>query len=183
VEYHDREWGVANFDERHLFEMLILEGAQAGLAWITILRKRESYRAAFDGFDPERIARYDARQTARLLGDPGIVRNRAKVAAAVGNAKAYLALRDVGGSLAALALDAVGGTPRRNAVRSMAEVPARTAEADALAKRLARLGFKFVGSTIVYAWMQAVGVVDDHLVSCFRKRELDRARRAARRGR
>jgi DNA-3-methyladenine glycosylase I len=169
VAYHDGEWGRLNLDERHLFEMLILEGAQAGLAWITILRKREGYRAAFDGFDPERIARYDGRKTAKLLADSGIVRNRAKVAAAVGNARAYLALREAGGSLGALALEAVGGAPRRNAPRAMAEVPARTAESDALSKRLAKLGFKFVGSTIVYAWMQATGVVDDHLVGCFRK--------------
>jgi len=169
VAYHDEEWGRPNLDERHLFEMLILEGAQAGLAWITILRKREGYRAAFDGFDPERIARYDGRKTAKLLADPGIVRNRAKVAAAIGNAKAYLELREAGGSLAALALEAVGGAPRRNSPRSMADVPARTPESDALSKRLAKLGFKFVGSTIVYAWMQATGVVDDHLAGCFRK--------------
>jgi DNA-3-methyladenine glycosylase I len=169
VAYHDEEWGRPNLDERHLFEMLILEGAQAGLAWITILRKRDGYRAAFDGFDPERIARYDARKTAKLLADPGIVRNRAKVAAAIGNAKAYLELREAGGSLAALALEAVGGAPRRNSPRSMADVPARTPESDALSKRLAKLGFKFVGSTIVYAWMQATGVVDDHLVGCIRK--------------
>jgi DNA-3-methyladenine glycosylase I len=169
VAYHDEEWGRPNLDERHLFEMLLLEGAQAGLAWITILRKREGYRAAFDGFDPERIARYDARKTAKLLADPGIVRNRAKVAATIGNARAYLALREAGGSLAALALEAVGGAPRRNAPRTMAEVPARTPASDALSKRLAGLGFKFVGSTIVYAWMQATGVVDDHLVDCFRK--------------
>ena len=177
VDYHDREWGTPNLDERHLFEMLILEGAQAGLAWITILRKRESYRAAFDGFDPERIARYDARKTAKLLADPGIVRNRLKVAAAIGNAKAYLALCEAGGSLGALALEAIGGAPRRNAPRTMAEVPARTAESDALSKRLAKLGFKFVGSTIVYAWMQATGIVDDHLVGCFRKREASGGRR------
>lgn len=169
VAYHDDEWGRPNFDERHLFEMLILEGAQAGLAWITILRKRQSYRAAFDGFDPERIARYDARRKTRLLADPGIVRNRLKIDATIGNARAYLRLREAGESLAALALDAVGGAPRRNAPRTMAAVPARTAESDALSKRLAKLGFKFVGSTIVYAWMQATGVVDDHLVGCFRK--------------
>jgi DNA-3-methyladenine glycosylase I len=175
--YHDEEWGVPSYDERHLFEMLILEGAQAGLAWITILRKRESYRAAFDGFDPERIARYDARKTAKLLADPGIVRNRLKVAAAIGNAKAYLALREAGGSLGALALEAVGGAPRHNAPLTMAEVPARRAESDALSKRLAKLGFKFVGSTIVYAWMQATGIVDDHLVDCFRKREDSGGRR------
>lgn len=179
VEYHDREWGTPNFDERHLFEMLILEGAQAGLAWITILRKREGYRRAFDGFDPERIARYTARKKVKLLADPGIVRNRAKIDAAVGNARAYLALREGGRSLSQLALDSVGGAPRRNSFRSMRELPAKTTESDALSKELKRLGFKFVGSTIVYAWMQAVGLVDDHLVGCFRKRDLDRARAGA----
>ena len=169
VAYHDEEWGTPSADERHLFAMLLLEGAQAGLAWITILRKREGYRRAFDGFDPERIARYGEAKVAALLADPGIVRNRAKVAAAIGNARAYLALREGGGSLGALARDAVGGAPRRNAWRTMAEIPARTAESDALSRELKRRGFKFVGSTIVYAWMQAVGVVDDHLLSCFRR--------------
>lgn len=169
VAYHDEEWGTPSEDERHLFAMLLLEGAQAGLAWITILRKREGYRRAFDGFDPERIARYGEAKVAALLADPGIVRNRAKVAAAIGNARAYLALREAGGSLGALARDAVGGAPRRNAWRTMAEVPARTPESDALSRELKRRGFKFVGSTIVYAWMQAVGVVDDHLLSCFRR--------------
>jgi len=169
VAYHDEEWGTPSEDERHLFAMLLLEGAQAGLAWITILRKREGYRRAFDGFDPERIARYGEAKVAELLADPGIVRNRAKVAAAIGNARAYLALREAGGSLGALAWDAVGGAPRRNSWRTMAEVPARTPESDALSRELKRRGFKFVGSTIVYAWMQAVGVVDDHLLSCFRR--------------
>jgi DNA-3-methyladenine glycosylase I len=182
VEYHDREWGTPSFDERYLFEMLILEGAQAGLAWITILRKREGYRRALDGFDPAKIARYDERRKVRLLADAGIVRNRAKVDAAVVNARAYLELRERGGSLAALALDAVGGAPRRNAPRAMRDVPAKTAASDALSTELRHRGFKFVGSTIVYAWMQAVGVVDDHLVGCFRKRELDRLRRATRPG-
>jgi len=183
VDYHDREWGTPNFDERHLFEMLLLEGAQAGLAWITILKKREGYRRAFDGFDPERIALYTARKKAKLLADAGIVRNRAKIDAAVGNARAYLELREAGSSLATLALDAVGGALRRNAPQAMRDLPASTAESDALAKELKRLGFKFVGSTIVYAWMQAVGLVDDHLVGCFRKRELDRERTAARKRR
>lgn len=178
VDYHDREWGVTNLDERHLFEMLILEGAQAGLAWITILRKRDGYRAAFDGFDPERVARYDARKVAKLLADPGIVRNRLKVAAAIGNARAYLELREGGGSLGALALEAVGGAPLCNERRTMAEVPPRTEASDLLSKQLARRGFKFVGSTIVYAWMQATGVVNDHLVDCFRWQELAPKRRA-----
>ena len=169
VAYHDEEWGTPSEDERHLFEMLLLEGAQAGLAWITILRKREGYRRAFDGFDPEQIARYGEAKVAALLADPGIVRNRAKIAAAIGNARAYLLLREAGGSLRELAWDAAGGAPRRNAWRTMAEVPARTPESDALSRELQRRGFKFVGSTIVYAWMQAVGVVDDHLLDCFRR--------------
>ncbi|HPK66056.1 MAG TPA: DNA-3-methyladenine glycosylase I [Thermoanaerobaculia bacterium] len=167
--YHDEEWGTPSRDERHLFEMLLLEGAQAGLAWITILRKREGYRRAFDGFDPERIARYDEAKVAALLADPGIVRNRAKVTAAIANARAYLALREGGGTLLALAREAVGELPRRNAWRTMAEVPAATPESAALSRELRRRGFRFVGPTIVYAWMQAVGVVDDHLLSCFRR--------------
>jgi len=172
VDYHDEEWGVPSRDERHLFEMLLLEGAQAGLSWLTVLRKREGYRRAFDGFDPERIARYGERKCAALLADPGIVRNRAKVAATIGNARAYLALRESGGTLASLADEAMGERPRRSEFRALAEIPPRTAESDALSKRLLGLGFKFVGSTIVYAWMQATGVVDDHLVDCFRKREV-----------
>jgi len=172
VAYHDEEWGVPSRDERHLFEMLLLEGAQAGLSWLTVLRKRESYRRAFDDFDAQRIARYGERKIAALLADPGIVRNRAKVAAAIGNARAYLELRESGGSLAGLADEAMGDRRRRSAFRSLAEIPPRTAESDALSKRLLGLGFKFVGSTIVYAWMQAVGTVDDHLVGCFRKRQV-----------
>jgi DNA-3-methyladenine glycosylase I len=172
VAYHDEEWGVPSRDERHLFEMLLLEGAQAGLSWITILRKREGYRRAFDGFDPQRLASFGERKVAALLADPGIVRNRAKVAAAIGNARAYLKLLESGGSLAGLADEAMGDRLRRSAFRALAEIPPRTAESDALSKRLLGLGFKFVGSTIVYAWMQAVGVVDDHLVGCFRKRQV-----------
>lgn len=173
--YHDREWGVPCFDERHLFEMLVLEGAQAGLSWITILRKRENYRRALDGFDPERIARYGAREVAALLADPGIVRNRLKIAATVGNARAYLALRASGRSLAEVVWEPYGGMPRTNRYHA-GEVPARTRESDRLAKELARLGFKFVGSTIVYAYLQAVGCVNDHLVDCFRWREVREAR-------
>jgi len=150
----------------------MLEGAQAGLSWSTILKKREGYRLAFDGFDPERIARYGERKVAALLADPGIVRNRLKVAAAIGNARAYLELRAAGRTLAEVVWAPYGGVPRQNAWRSMAEVPARTAESDALSKELARLGFKSVGSTIVYAYLQAIGAVDDHLRSCFRWREL-----------
>jgi DNA-3-methyladenine glycosylase I len=168
VAYHDMEWGVPSFDERHLFEMLLLEGAQAGLSWRTILHKREGYRSAFDGFDPESIARYGAREVARLLADPGIVRNRLKVAAAITNARAWLDLAAAGRGLAAVLWDPFDGVQRRNRWRAMAEVPARTPESDRISKQLARLGFKFVGSTIVYALLQAVGCVDDHLVACHR---------------
>lgn len=172
VAYHDEEWGVPSRDERHLFEMLLLEGAQAGLSWSTILKKREGYRRAFDGFDPEKIARYGARKVASLLADPGIVRNRLKVAAAIGNARAYLDLRAAGRGLADVVWAPFDGVPRQNRWRALAEVPARTPESDALSKELARLGFKFVGSTIVYAYLQAVGAVNDHLVGCFRWREV-----------
>jgi DNA-3-methyladenine glycosylase I len=172
VAYHDSEWGVPSHDERHLFEMLLLEGAQAGLSWSTILKKRESYRRAFDGFDPERIARYDERKVAALLADPGIVRNRAKVAAAIGNARAYLALRASGRTLEEIVWAPYRGRQKRNRFRTMKQVPATTPESDALSKQLAELGFKFVGSTIVYAFLQAVGCVNDHLVGCLRWREL-----------
>lgn len=168
VAYHDTEWGVPSYDERHLFEMLLLEGAQAGLSWRTILFKREGYRRVFDGFDPVKIARYGERKTAALLADPAIVRNRLKVAAAVTNARAYLALVASGRSLADLLWEPYGGVQRRNRFRTLAEVPARTPESDRISRELARLGFKFVGSTIVYALLQAVGCVDDHLVGCFR---------------
>jgi len=168
VAYHDTEWGVPSHDERHLFEMLLLEGAQAGLSWSTILKKRESYRRAFDGFDPERIARYGERKVAALLADPGIVRNRLKVAAAIGNARAYVELRERGRTLDEVIWAPFGGRQRVNRRRAMRDVPATTPESDALAKELGRLGFKFVGSTIVYAFLQAVGCVDDHLVACFR---------------
>ncbi len=183
VAYHDVEWGTPSRDERHLFEMLLLEGAQAGLSWATILGKRESYRRAFDGFDPEKIARYGKAKVTTLLADSGIVRNRLKVAAAIGNARAYLALRDAGRSLAEVVWAPYDGVPRRNAWKSMTEVPARTPESDALSKELARLGFKFVGSTIVYAYLQAIGAVNDHLVDCFRWRELGGGTSRARRRR
>ena len=166
--YHDGEWGVPSRDERHLFEMLILEGAQAGLSWLTILRKREGYRAAFDGFDPERIARYDDEKIACLLADPGIVRNRLKVNAAVTNARAWIALQERAESPATLLWSYVDGEPRRNGWRSLDEIPANTAESDAMSRDLKRLGFKFVGSTICYAFMQAVGMVNDHTLDCFR---------------
>lgn len=173
--YHDTEWGVPSFDERHLFEMLNLEGAQAGLSWLTILKKRENYRRAFDGFDPEIVARYDDAKVAALLADAGIVRNRLKVAAAIGNARAYLDLRDRGRTLGEVVWAPFAGRQRVNHFRTMKQVPATTPESDALARELARLGFKFVGSTIVYAYLQAVGAVDDHLVSCFRHSRLSAA--------
>jgi DNA-3-methyladenine glycosylase I len=174
VEYHDSEWGVPVRDERELFERLILEGAQAGLAWITILRKRDGYRRAFAGFDAQRIARYDEDDRARLMADAGIVRNRLKIDATIGNARALLALHERGGSLGDLLWDAVDGQPMVNHWRRLGDCPSSTPLSDQLSKELARLGFRFVGSTIVYAWMQSVGVVNDHLVDCFRHRELIR---------
>lgn len=166
--YHDEEWGVPSHDDRHLFEMLILEGAQAGLSWITILRRRESYRSAFDGFDPEAIARYGPEKTAALLADPGIIRNRAKVDAAVTNARAALALRESGESLDSFLWQFVGGSPRRNHWPSHSHLPAETAESKAMSKALKKRGFRFVGPTICYAFMQAVGMVNDHTTDCFR---------------
>ena len=170
--YHDQEWGVPQHDDRVLFEFLILEGAQAGLSWSTILEKRENYRRVFDRFDARKVARYDARRVAGLLADPGIVRNRLKVAGAVRNAKAFLAVQKEFGSFDRYVWGFVGGKPRRNAWRSMAEIPARTPESDALSKDLLKRGFTFVGPTICYAFMQAVGMVNDHLVTCFRHRQV-----------
>jgi DNA-3-methyladenine glycosylase I len=166
--YHDEQWGVPVCDERELFEMLVLEGAQAGLNWLTILRKREGYRRAFDGFDPEKVARYGAAQVARLLADPGIVRNRLKVESAVRNAKGVLALRGSHGGLAAFLWGFVDGRPRQNRWGSLAEIPARTAESDAMSKALRSLGFGFVGPTVCYAFMRAVGMVNDHTTDCYR---------------
>jgi DNA-3-methyladenine glycosylase I len=163
---------VPVYDERRLFEMLILEGAQAGLAWITILRKREGYRRAFDGFDPDKIARYDEARIQALLADPGIVRNRLKVQAAVGNARVLLDLRGRGESFSDLLWSQLDGVPRLNAWRTLAEVPATTPESDAMSRHLKSLGFKFVGSTVCYAFMQAVGMVNDHTTDCFRHAEL-----------
>ncbi len=177
VAYHDREWGVPSRDDRHLFEMLVLEGAQAGLAWITVLRKRESYRKAFSGFDPEKVARFGPRDVERLLADPGIVRNRLKVASAIGNAKAFLELREEAGSLSRWLWAFVDGRPLQNAFREMREVPARTPLAEQISKELLRRGFRFVGPTIVYAYMQAVGLVNDHLVGCPRHRACARLAR------
>jgi DNA-3-methyladenine glycosylase I len=166
--YHDEEWGVPSHDERHLFEMLVLEGAQAGLSWATILRKRENYRRAFDGFDPARVARFDARRRERLMADPGIVRNWLKIEAAVSNARAALEVRKEIGSFDFYVWEFVGGRPVINAWRSLGEIPAETPQSKAMSKDLKRQGFRFVGPTICYAFMQAVGMVNDHTVDCFR---------------
>ena len=168
IRYHDEEWGVPAHDDRRLFEFLILEGAQAGLSWETILNKRENYRAAFDQFDPARVAAYDRRKMQRLLKDPGIVRNRLKISSAVGNAKAFLRVAEQFGSFDRYIWRFVDGAPRVNSRKSPRQVPAKTAESDAMSKDLKARGFNFVGSTICYAFMQAVGMVNDHLVRCFR---------------
>jgi DNA-3-methyladenine glycosylase I len=169
VQYHDVEWGVPEHDDRKLFEMLVLEGAQAGLSWITILRKRENYRRAFDGFDPRIVAAYDDAKVAALLQDSGIVRNRLKIAATVNNARRFLEVQDEFGSFDDYIWRFVGGTPKKNAWKSIAEIPAKTAESDAMSKDLLKRGFKFVGSTICYAHMQATGMVNDHVEACFRR--------------
>ena len=178
IQYHDREWGVPRHDDRVLFEFLVLEGAQAGLSWSTILDKRRNYRRAFDNFDARKVARYDARKVRKLLADPGIVRNRLKIAAAIQNAKAFLAVQKGFGSFDDYVWRFVGGYPRRNAWQTLKEIPARTPESDAMSKDLLQRGFKFVGPTICYAFMQAVGMVNDHLVSCFRHAEIHNAERA-----
>jgi DNA-3-methyladenine glycosylase I len=170
IPYHDSEWGVPQHDDRVLFEFLILEGAQAGLSWDTILRKRENYRAAFDGFDAKKIARYDRRKIVRLMRDEGIIRNRLKIASAIQNAKAFLAVQKEFGSFDGYIWKLVGGKPRVNAWRLGKRLPARTPESDAMSKDLKKRGFNFVGSTICYAFMQAMGMVNDHVVECFRYR-------------
>jgi DNA-3-methyladenine glycosylase I len=175
IRYHDEEWGLPQHDDRVLFEFLILEGAQAGLSWDTVLQKRENYRAAFDGFNPQRIARYDRRKFASLLRNPGIIRNRLKIASAVANAKAFLAVQKEFGSFDDYTWQFVGGKPRVNAWRPGQGVPASTPESDAMSKDLKKRGFNFVGSTICYAFMQAVGMVNDHSVECFRYAEVNRA--------
>jgi len=172
VAYHDLEWGVPLHDDRALFELLILEGAQAGLSWSTILKKRANYRAAFDDFDAKKIAHYAARKVAQLLADAGIVRNRLKIAATIRNAQAFLDVQREFGSFDRYLWQFVGGEPRRNSWVEMKQVPARTAESDALSKDLLKRGFKFVGTTICYAFMQASGMVNDHLITCFRHRDL-----------
>ena len=172
IQYHDAEWGVPVHDDRLLFEFLILEGAQAGLSWSTILNKRDGYRQAFDGFDPSIVARYGDKKRQRLLSNAGIVRNRLKIDAAIQNAKAFLVVQKEFGTFDRYIWNFVGGKPKRNAWKSMQDVPARTPESDAMSADLKRRGFKFVGSTICYAFMQAVGMVNDHLVDCFRHGEL-----------
>lgn len=174
LQYHDEEWGVPSHADRHLFELLVLEGAQAGLSWATILHKREGYRRAFLGFDPERVARFGPRDVERLLSDPGIVRNRAKVEAAVANARATLDVREELGSLDAYLWGFVGGKPIQGTWRILSELPAQTAESAAMSRDLKRRGFRFVGPTVCYAFMQAVGMVNDHLVDCFRYRQVSR---------
>ena len=175
IRYHDEEWGAPVHDDRTLFEFLILEGAQAGLSWDTVLKKRENYRAAFDNFDPQKIARYGRRKIQSLMDNPGIIRNRLKIASAIKNAKAFLKVQEEFGSFDAYIWQFIGGAPIVNARRSMKQVPARTAESDAMSKDLKNRGFSFVGTTICYAFMQAVGMVNDHLISCFRYAQLRRA--------
>jgi DNA-3-methyladenine glycosylase I len=170
--YHDEEWGVPAHDDRKLFELLILEGAQAGLSWLTVLRKRENYWRALDGFDAEKIATYDSKKVERLLEDKGIIRNRLKIKAAIGNARAFLKVREEWGTFDAYLWQFTEGKPRQNSWRTPEKVPNKTAESDAMSKDLARRGFKFVGSTICYAFMQAVGMVNDHTTDCFRYDEL-----------
>ncbi|NMC68763.1 MAG: DNA-3-methyladenine glycosylase I [Myxococcales bacterium] len=173
VRYHDEEWGVPLHDDRKLFEFLVLEGAQAGLSWATILRKREAYRRAFDRFDPRRVARYGPREVRRLLGDAGIVRNRRKIESAIDNARAFLRVQEEFGSFDAYIWRFVDGRPIRNRWRTPDQVPARTPLSDAISRDLRQRGFRFVGSTIVYAHLQATGMVNDHLVGCFRHREVE----------
>ena len=173
IPYHDTEWGTPVHDDRTLFEFLILEGAQAGLSWETILAKRDAYRRAFDDFDAERVARYTPKRIERLLANPGIVRNRLKVESTVSNARAFLAVRDEVGSFDAYIWRFVGGRPKVNRWRGMREVPPSTPESDAISRDLKRRGFRFVGTTICYAFMQATGIVNDHTVDCFRYRELN----------
>jgi DNA-3-methyladenine glycosylase I len=172
ISYHDEEWGVPVHEEHTWFEFLILEGAQAGLSWDTILKKRKRYREVFDGFDPEKVARYDKKKIRELLGDAGIIRNKLKISAAIGNAKAFLKVQEEFESFDGYVWRFVGGRPKQNAWKSHKQMPATTAESDALSKDLKKRGFRFVGSTICHALMQATGMVNDHMVSCFRYRDL-----------
>jgi DNA-3-methyladenine glycosylase I len=175
--YHDTEWGVPQHDDRVLFEFLILEGAQAGLSWTTILKKRDAYRKAFANFDPKRVAKFDAKKAAKLMSDPGIVRNQLKIKSAIANAKAFLKVQQEFGSFDEYVWSFVGGKPIDGKRKSMKDVPPRTAESDAMSKDLRKRGFNFVGSTICYAFMQAVGMVNDHVADCFRHREVARNQR------
>jgi DNA-3-methyladenine glycosylase I len=179
IAYHDAEWGVPLHDDRGLFEFLILEGAQAGLSWDTILRKRDAYRKAFDNFDPAKVARYGAARCEKLLLDDGIIRNRLKIASAISNAKAFLKVQKEFGSFDTYIWDFVGGKPIVNKLTGNGDIPAKTAVSDAISKDLKKRGFNFVGSTIMYAFMQAIGMVNDHLVSCFRYKEINQSPRAA----
>lgn len=172
ISYHDREWGVPEHDDTRLFEMIVLDGAQAGLSWITILRKRENYRLAFDGFDAEKVARYGERKVAALLGDAGIVRNRMKIESAIRNARVVLDIRARHGSLDRFLWSFVDGRPIQNSWRALAEIPCESAESKAMSRELRRLGCNFVGSTICYAFMQAGGMVNDHVTTCFRHKEV-----------
>ena len=174
LDYHDREWGVPVHDDRTLFEFLVLEGAQAGLSWGTILKKRDNFRRAFDGFDPRRVARYDMRKVTKLLGDPGIIRNRLKIQSAVSNAKAFMKVQEEFGSFDRYVWRFVGGKTRVNHWRRLQEIPASTPESAAMSRDLLGRGFRFVGPTICYAHMQATGMVNDHVIGCFRYRELVR---------
>ena len=177
LKYHDREWGTPLHDDRRLFEFLVLEGAQAGLRWLTILRKRDRYRKAFDRFDPRKVARYSAADVRRLLADPGIVRNRLKIESAIRNARGVLAIVEEFGSFDSFIWRYVDGQPKQNAWRSLAQLPSRTVLSDRMSKELKKRGFSFVGTTICYAFMQAVGMVNDHVVGCFRHEELKRIAR------
>lgn len=172
LEYHDKEWGVPVHDDQRLFEFLTLEGAQAGLSWYTVLRKREQYRLAFDHFDPEKVARYDEQQVAALLGNPGIIRNRLKILAAINNAQKFLEIQEAFGSFAAYMWRFVEGRPIAHDIRTLSDYQATSPESDAMSKDLRQRGFKFVGSTICYAHMQAIGMVNDHSVDCFRRQEI-----------
>lgn len=168
IDYHDHEWGVPEHDDRRLFEFLVLEGAQAGLSWLTVLKKREEYRRAFDEFDPGIVARYDEKKVKALLANPGIIRNRLKIASAIQNARALLKVQKEFGSFDVLLWKFVGGKPKKNAWKSIKEIPAKTPESDAMSQELRKRDFRFVGSTICYAHMQACGMVNDHIVTCFR---------------
>jgi DNA-3-methyladenine glycosylase I len=179
IRYHDEEWGVPLHDDRKLFEFLVLDGAQAGLSWDTILKKRENYRKAFDNFDPEQMAGYGRQKVKQLLADSGIVRNRLKIASAIQNAKAFLAIQEEFRSFDTYIWQFVDGKPKRNAWRSLGEIPASTLESDTMSKDLKRRGFSFVGSTICYAFMQAAGMVNDHVVDCFRYRQINRMARSS----